>query len=201
MTRSDERSVPTVPSEDQNQYSWLFTALGRLTGLFAGLVAAIYLTGGLVLSLRLGLERLPSTAAVAQLPREFLVSLGLTVVVPAVGVGALGWWLARRQGQKHDRAVAAGIALSVACYLAIGGAQVAKAPFPAKVCLADGGEASGVFIGETGSRTYLGDPSSRRPRRLISIPLARVESVQVGGTEEPLGRASCAQRPDDGGPG
>lgn len=189
-----------MPNDERNQYSWLVGALGRLTGLFAGLVAAIYLTGGLVLSLRLGLERLPSTAAVAQLPREFLISLGLTVVVPAIGVGALGWWLARRRWRENGRAVAAGVALSAVCYLAIGGAQVAKAPFPAKVCLADGGEASGVFIGETGGRTYLGDRSSKHPRRIISIPLARVERVLVGGSEGQLAGASCARGPDDGSP-
>jgi hypothetical protein len=180
-----------VPSEDQNQYDRLLGALTRLTGLFAGLVAAIYLTGGLVLSLRLGLQHLPSSAAVAQLPREFLISLGLTIVVPALGIGALGWWLARLHWKENGRAVGAGMALSVACYVAIGGAQVAKAPFPAKVCLADGGDATGVFIGETGSRTYLGDASSQHPRRIISIPLARVERVLVGGSEEQLGRASC----------
>jgi len=186
-----------VPSEDQNRNSGLLGILGTLTGLFAGLVAAIYLTGGLVLSLRLGLERLPSTAAVAQLPREFLISLGLMVVVPAIGVGALGWWLGRRHWNMNGRAVTVGIALGVLCYLAIGGSQVAKAPFPAKVCLAGGGEASGVFIGETDSRTYLGDRSSEHPRRIISIPLARVERVQVGGSEQQLGGAPCPQSSSD----
>ena len=182
-----------MPGEDQNRNSGLLGALGTLTGLFAALVAAIYLTGGLVLSLRLGLERLPSTAAVAQLPREFLISLGLIVVVPAIGVGALGWWLGRRQWRGNGRAAALGIALGVLCYLAIGGAQVAKAPFPAKVCLVDGGEASGVLIGETDSRTYLGDRSIERPRRIISIPLALVERVQVGGSEQQLSAAACPQ--------
>jgi hypothetical protein len=185
-----------VPNEDQNQYSWLLGALGRLTGLFAGLVAAIYLTGGLVLSLRLGLERLPSTAAVAQLPREFLISLGLTVVVPAIGVGMLGWWLARRRWRTSGRAAAVGTTLATACYLVIGVAQVAKSPFPAKVCLADDGEQSGVLIGETGSRTYLGDRSSEHPRRIISIPLARVERVLVGGSEADLGQVSCGLSSD-----
>jgi hypothetical protein len=183
-----------VSSEGQTSYSLLIGALGRLTGLFAGLVAGIYLTGGLVLSLRLGLERLPSTAAVAQLPREFLISLGLTIVVPAIGVGVLVWWMARRYGKDDARTAATGIALAVVCYLAIGAAQVAKAPFPAKVCLADGGERSGVFIGETGSRTYLGDPSSEHPRRIVSIPLARVEQVLVGGSERQLSSASCGGR-------
>jgi hypothetical protein len=184
-----------VSSEDQNPYGRLLAALGRLTGLLAGLVAGIYFTGGLVLSLRLGFERLPSTAAVAQLPREFLISLGLAIAIPALGAGALGWWLGRRVWKDQTRAAVAGLALTVVCYLAIGGAQVAKAPFPAKACLTDGGEVSGVFIGETGSRTYLGDRSSEHPRRIISIPLARVERVLVGGSEQQLSSASCAQRP------
>ena len=89
--------------------------------------AAVYPTGGLVLSLRLGLERLPSTAAVAQLPREFLISPGLTV------------------GRGDTSAVVAGLTVAAVLYVAIGGAQVAKAPFPAKACLAEGGETSGVF--------------------------------------------------------
>jgi hypothetical protein len=53
--------------------------LRELTAVIAGLAAAIYLTGGLVLYLRLGLRRLPSTAVVSQLPREFLISIGLAV--------------------------------------------------------------------------------------------------------------------------
>jgi len=183
-----------VPTGDHNRNSGLLAALGTLTGLFAGLVAAIYLTGGLVLSIRLGLEGLPSTAAVAQLPREFLISLGLTVLVPAIGVGTLAWWIGGRRWNRDGRAAALGVAVGALCYLAIGGAQAAKAPFPAKVCLAGGSEASGVFIGETDGRTYIGDPSIQRPRRIISIPLARVERVLVGGSEGQLGGASCQLR-------
>jgi hypothetical protein len=178
---------------NKSQYSEVVGALGTLTGLFAALAAAIYLTGGLVLSLQLGLERLPSTAAIAQLPREFLISVGLTVVVPAIGVGLLAWWLAHRHWGENGRSVTIGVVLGLVCYLAIGAAQVAKSPFPAKVCLADGGESSGVFIGETSDRTYLGEPSGEHPRRIISIPLARIDRVLVGGSEEQLGGASCAR--------
>jgi hypothetical protein len=153
------------------------------------------------LSLRLGLERLPSTAAVAQLPREFLISVGLVVVVPAIGVGLFGWWLAQRRWHETARAVGVGNILGVVSYLAIGATQVAKSPFPAKVCLAGGGESSGVLIGETGDRTYLGDAGYKHPRRIVSIPQARVERVLIGGSEEQLSGLSCVPRPGDSGLG
>ena len=180
-----------MSTEDQTQHAGLVAALGKLTGLFAALVAAVYFTGGLVLSLRLGLEGLPSTAAVAQLPREFLISVGLTVLVPALGIGALGWWIAGGDSSDGRRATAIGLALGLTWYLVLGIAQVAKSPFPAKVCLANGGEVSGVFIGETGDRTYVGDRSGQHPRRIISIPLARVERVLIGGKDRQLGNAQC----------
>ena len=161
--RRDQHRLARLPvtGEDRDPYGRVVGALGRLAGLFAGLAAGVYLTGGLVLSLRLGLERLPSTAAVAQLPREFLISLGLTVVVPAIVAGVLCWWVVRRAGRGDTSALVTGLAAAAVFYLAIGGVQVAKAPFPAKVCLVDGGETSGVLIGETDSRTYLGDPKQR----------------------------------------
>ena len=120
--------------------------------------------------------------------------MGLTVVVPAIGAGALGWWLAYRRWGEKGRAVTTGIVLGVVLYLAIGIAQVAKAPFPAKACLSDGGEVSGVLIGETSDRTYLGDRSREHPRRIISIPLTRVERVVVGGSEEDLDRPRAHRR-------
>jgi hypothetical protein len=59
-----------------------------IVGLFAGVAALIYLTGGAVLGLRLLLAGLPGFDVVGQLPREFLFSLGATqVVAPAVLVG------------------------------------------------------------------------------------------------------------------
>ncbi len=167
------------------------TAFGALGGALAGVVAFVYFTGGLVLSLRLGLERLPSTAAVPYLPREFLISLGLNVVLPAVATGALAGAVLRWRGRGGHPAWATALAVGVAVYVLVGGLFAAKSPFPAKACLTGGGEAAGVLIGETGSRAYLGAPSSQRPRRIISIPLERVERLLVGGDEAAIAGLPC----------
>jgi hypothetical protein len=64
---------------------WLRASLGLL----AGTAAVIYVTGGVVLALRLAFEGLPSLDVVSELPREFLFSIGATqVVAPAALVGA-----------------------------------------------------------------------------------------------------------------
>jgi hypothetical protein len=73
--------------------------LGTLTktlGLLAGLATLVYLTGGLVLALRLAFEDLPWEAVISQLPREFLISVGVTtVVMPILGSASVytGWRL------------------------------------------------------------------------------------------------------------
>jgi hypothetical protein len=73
--------------------------LGDLTkglGLLAGLATLVYLTGGLVLALRLAFEDLPWEAVISQLPREFLISVGVTtVVVPILASASVytGWRL------------------------------------------------------------------------------------------------------------
>jgi hypothetical protein len=66
------------------------TRVTQLFGLFAGATVLVYITGGIVLALRLGFENLPFEAVVGQLPREFLISQGLTtVVLPALTVAAV----------------------------------------------------------------------------------------------------------------
>ena len=162
--------------------------LERLTGALAGVAALVYLTGGLALQLRLGTGRLPSSAAVPQLPREFLISQGLLIVAPAIGVALLVGAALSRSGRPSTLAA---IAAGVACYLVIGLLVVTKDPFPAKVCLTSGGDVVGVFIGETGNRTYLGDLASAHPRRVVSIPQSQVARVVVGGAEAQLGAVGC----------
>jgi hypothetical protein len=174
--------VLVVPAE--TSYSRLLNTLGGVAGAAAMAAALVYGTGGLVLMLRLGLRRLPSTTAVPQLPREFLVSVGLQIVVPAVLVGG-----AALLASKLRRSWAAISFLVV--YVGIGAYLIAKPPFPAKACLAGGGEVAGVLIGESDSRTYLGDLSSRHPRRIITIPAARVETLLVGGRETAIEGAAC----------
>jgi hypothetical protein len=168
----------------ENGYSRLLSTFGGVAGVAAMAAALVYGTGGLVLMLRLGLRRLPSTTAVPQLPREFLVSVGLQIVVPAVLVGGIALVATRMRWS------AAAIAF-VAIYLVLGVYLVAKAPFPAKACLAGGGSVPGVLIGESDSRTYLGDLSSRHPRRIVTIPAGRIDAVVVGGQESAIEGAAC----------
>ncbi|MGH3042384.1 MAG: hypothetical protein ACRDNG_11725, partial [Gaiellaceae bacterium] len=66
-----------MPNED-SRGTELLKALGLVVGLLAGSVGLLYAIGGGVLTLRLFLEDLPSLTVVGQLPREFLISIGLT---------------------------------------------------------------------------------------------------------------------------
>ena len=72
---------------------------------------------------------------------------------------------------------------------------IAKPPFAAKACLAGGGGVAGVLIGETDGRTYLGDLSSRHPRRILTIPAARIDTLMIGGEEATIEAAACPGRP------
>jgi len=75
-------------------------ALEVIVGLFAGLAALIYITGGVALGLRLLFAGLPSLP-VGQLPREFLFSLGAAqVVVPAVALAIVVGII--ELGQRHE---------------------------------------------------------------------------------------------------
>ena len=109
-------------------------ALAEVTGAFAGLAALVYLTGALALQLRLGVGGLPSSVAVPQLPREFLIGIGLLVVAPAIGVGLVLSSVLRRRSPSRATASALGLVAGLSCYLVIGALVVAKDPFPARVC-------------------------------------------------------------------
>jgi hypothetical protein len=64
--------------------------LGQIFGLVAGVVGLVYAVGGGALALRLYLEDLPSLTVVGQLPRAYLISIGLTqIVLPGLAVAAL----------------------------------------------------------------------------------------------------------------
>jgi cytochrome bd-type quinol oxidase subunit 2 len=159
-----------------------------LLGLFA---ASVYVVGGLVLSIRLGLRELPSTAVVSQLPREFLVSAGLLTVGPAVVAGGIAYVLlpARlRAAERRKRTVRVVVAAVAVLTLVIGGLWVAKKPFVAKACMTAGAPVSGFFIGEAKERTYLGE-NGDTPRRIVSLPSAQVQRLVIGGA---AARASCA---------
>ena len=166
-------------------------ALRELAGWAAGVATLVYLTGGLALQLRLGAVDLPSSVAVPQLPREFLISVGLLIVAPAIAVALLVWsmagWLARRREREPSHRIAAAVVAGVVCYLVIAALVVLKDPFPARVCLLNGRGVDGVFVGETSDRTYLGDlERPNEPRHLVSIPRSQIARVVVGGRERDL---------------
>jgi hypothetical protein len=163
--------------------------LRELAAWSAGAAALVYLTGALALQLRLGLADLPSSVAVPQLPREFLISVGLLIVAPAIAVAFLVWWLAGGlvERQKGQHRYLAAIVAGFAGYLILGALVVFKDPFPARVCLLNGRGINGVFIGETSDRTYVGDLARpREPRQVQSIPRSQIARVVVGGGEKDL---------------
>ena len=101
--------------------------LGNVAVGLAAIVAVLYVVGAVVIGVRLGLRDLPSSAVVAQLPREFLLSTGLNVVLPAPAVAvavyvAAGLTLKRRTARLARTSVVA----VFACVVAVAGYFLAK---------------------------------------------------------------------------
>jgi hypothetical protein len=161
----------------------LAQTLTTIAGLLAAFAACVYVIGGLVLAARLGLRQLPSTAVISQLPREFLVSSGLLIIGLPMLLGGLTYVLLpskyRSSGRK-TRTRCLCLAMVVIVTLIASLLLISKEPFTAKACLEGGGSVSGFFIGETSDRTYLGEQGAT-PRRIISVPTARVERLLIGG--------------------
>jgi hypothetical protein len=57
------------------------TQVGQFLGLLAGLTTLVYVGGGAVLAMRLDAKHFAPGSVVSNLPREFLISIGLTEVV------------------------------------------------------------------------------------------------------------------------
>jgi hypothetical protein len=76
---------------DADNQGWdVVKALGQVFALVAGFIGLVYAAGGGVLALRLYLAHLPARAVVGQLPRELLISIGLTqIVLPILGIAVL----------------------------------------------------------------------------------------------------------------
>jgi hypothetical protein len=84
------RNNRNVPGESGGPATDVVKTLGQLFGLAAGFIALVYAAGGGVLALRLYLSDLPSRTVVGQLPRDLLISVGLSqIVLPALGVAAI----------------------------------------------------------------------------------------------------------------
>ena len=167
--------------------------LGKVAAGLAGLAGVLYVIGAVVIGVRLGLRDLPTTAVDAQLPREFLLSTGLNVVLPAPAV-AVGLYVSFVLLAKRNRARVGRNAAVLAALVAVASAgyYIAKAPFPAKVCSPAGSAAAvGDFIGETGDRVYIGERRDDEGRRRIaSVPVAGVGQVLIGGGAQ---EAPCPQ--------
>ncbi len=84
------RNDRNVPDDSDGPATDVVKTLGQLFGLAAGFIALVYAAGGGVLALRLYLSDLPSRTVVGQLPRDLLISAGLSqIVLPAFGVAAI----------------------------------------------------------------------------------------------------------------
>jgi hypothetical protein len=85
--------VPQPPTSRESRLKQISEAVGLL----AGVVALVYLLGALVLALRLQTHDLPTLAVLSNLPRELVISVGLTyAVVPwllATAAVAIFWFL------------------------------------------------------------------------------------------------------------
>ena len=197
------------PQQDVASPRWSWDALmanlenlGRVAAGLAAIVALLYVVGAVVIGVRLGIRDLPSSAVVAQLPREFLLSTGLNVMLPfpaavvAVYVAAalarnyVFVYLARKRDSARVAAKLSGarvvrnaIILAVIAAVASAGYYIWKDPFPAKVCSPAGdATAVGDFIGETGERVYIGElRDSEGRRRIASLPVTGVGQVLIGG--------------------
>lgn len=107
----------------------------KALGLLAGVATLVYLSGGFVLALRLGFEDLPWEAVISQLPREFLISIGITTLVVPVLIAAsvyTGWRLQRgrdaplpdvRRPSKEMRRHLQGIAIWISVLLVVPAAR------------------------------------------------------------------------------
>src|SRR6266487_5355204 len=80
-------SQPPAPSLDESR--WIKTA-GSLVGVIGAAVGLVYATGGMVLGLRLFIQHFSFGAVIGQLPRQFLLSFGVSeVVLPSAVVAGL----------------------------------------------------------------------------------------------------------------
>jgi hypothetical protein len=174
--------------------------VARLTGalgVLAASAAILYVLGGIAYALTLRHEHLPPTAIVAQLPREFLLTVTLKVfgfalltalVVLLLVVVVLGsadsrsWRKIIPWMRKHRRvSVIVAVAAGLLC-LATGAFIQTRLGLPSTVaCLKDKGTpVFGTYIGQTGDRTYVGEPHVSKGR-IASLPNDEVGTVFIGG--------------------
>jgi hypothetical protein len=141
----------------------------------AGVALALLATGvGWLLARNTdGSHRLPG------LPIAFALSLLVALVALKLRAEA-----ARKYEGDWDRVRPAAL---MACIVGLGSIPIwviVAGTFhllDAKVCTTSQTLETGVLIGETGDRVYIGEERSSGPRRVASFPLAQVEEVFIGG--------------------
>ena len=85
-----------------NQRQGFLAQATQLVTLLAGIVGVVYIAGGLVVLGRLAFLGYARVATVAQLPREFLISIGLLVIVAPILVVGGGYLIGRASGRSKS---------------------------------------------------------------------------------------------------
>jgi len=175
--------------------------VARLTGalgVLAASAAILYVLGGIAYALTLRHEHLPPTTIVAQLPREFLLTVTLKVfgfallialVVLLIVAIVLGSADSKTRSKvipffkkRRRLAVFVAAAVGLGC-LGLGVFIQSQLGLPNTVaCLKNKDKPLyGTYIGQTGERTYVGEPDVSKNGRIVSIPNDEVGPVFIGG--------------------
>jgi hypothetical protein len=176
----------------------LIDRVTRALGVLAASAAILYVLGGIGYALTLKHEHLPATAIVAQLPREFLLTVtlkvfGFALLAAMVVLIAIVFVLGSADSstrrkvlpwvRRHRRpTVIAALLVGLVCLAAGMAIQSLLLGLPNTVaCLTNKGEPLwGSYIGQTGDRTYIGEAHVTHPR-IASIPNDEVGPVFIGG--------------------
>lgn len=102
---SELKPIKVVPPpQEKSPRRRALETLGQIAGLFAAVAALIYLAGSFIVTARLVRSQLPAEGVVAQLPREVLISVGLSWFFIALLVALVVFGLTRTAEHWFPRA-------------------------------------------------------------------------------------------------